>query len=135
MIEVTVRLPRSAVEQSLGATRARGSRLAVAQALLAGRRSRSTLLSGLRFAEPLWDMILEMYVAAAEGKHFKVLKLCAVSGGSVTTALRYLKQLEEEGYMVRQADEYDTRSLIVVMQPSLQKAVDEWLDRLAATIS
>jgi len=134
LIEVTVRLPRATVEQSLRATRAHGSRLGLAQALLAGRRSRSSLLKGLRFAEPLWDMILEIYVAAAGGRHFNVLKLCALSGGSVTTALRYIKQLESNGYLSRQADATDARSFIVVMQPALRSAVERWLDQLAETM-
>lgn len=132
MIEVVVRLPRTTIEQSFSASLKTGSRVALAHALLDGQRSRTSQLSGLRFSDPLWDMILEIYVAATQGRQFKVLELCAVSGSSTATALRYLKMLENNGYTTRHVDDSDTRSYIIVMQPSLRAAVDEWLERFEA---
>lgn len=133
LIDVVVRLPRKAIEETLLAAQAETkeldqSRLEAAKALLAGRRRRTKTFAGLRFYDPAWDMILELYVATREQRTLPVSQLCDLSGGSTTTALRHLEHMEALGYITRAEDPRDRRRLLVTMLAPLAKAADEWLD-------
>jgi DNA-binding MarR family transcriptional regulator len=136
LIEVVVRLPRATVERSLRVTNETDAlpRIAypsMAKAILASRSHRRQRFGGIRFGEPAWDMILELYVASARGHAPNVSKLCAAGGRSMTTGLRHLEELEAAGYVRRQANDGDARSNLVVIQPTLRQAVEAWLDDLA----
>lgn len=133
LIDVVVRLPRKAVEDTLlSAAAASGTladkRLGEARALLTGRRERGRCFKGVRFADPSWDMILELYVADVEAQPVAVSQLCGMSGGSMTTALRHIEQLEALGYIARSPDPEDRRRANVTMLPRLRAAVEQWLD-------
>ncbi|QQV79419.1 MarR family transcriptional regulator (plasmid) [Sphingomonas aliaeris] len=133
LIDVVVRLPRKAIEETLLAAHAVGGesdnrRLAAAKALLAGRRRRAKSFAGLRFYDPSWDMLLELYVATREQRVLPVSRLCELSGGSTTTALRHLEHMEALGYISRAEDPRDRRRLLVTMLDLLAKAADDWLD-------
>lgn len=133
LIDVVVRLPRKAVEESLLSAAAAGGtiadlRLGEAKAILAGRRRRTRCFSGARFLDPSWDMILELYVAQGEHRDIAVSQLCSLSGASMTTALRHIEQLEAVGYIERIPDPADRRRANVSMLPRLRNAAEEWLD-------
>lgn len=133
LIDVVVRLPRKAVQETLlSAAAASGTladrRLGEAKALLSGRRERGRCFKGVRFADPSWDMIIELYVAHGEAKPIAVSQLCGRSGGSMTTALRHIEQLEALGYIARTPDPEDRRRANVTMLPRLRSAVEHWLD-------
>jgi DNA-binding MarR family transcriptional regulator len=133
LIEVVVRLPRKAIEDSLLTARASSvdveeRRLLAAKAIQAGRQRRATRLAGVRFYDPSWDMILELYVATREQRVLAVSQLCSLSGGSTTTALRHLENIEALGYIHRDADPDDRRRLVVTMSALLEDALDKWLD-------
>ena len=140
LIDVVVRLPRKAIEDTLlslspSSQEPDRRRLGAAKALLAGRRRRKICFAGLRFYDPSWDMILELYVATREQRTLAVSQLCGLSGGSTTTALRHLEHLEALGYISRGPDPHDRRRLIVTMLPALSEASERWLDLQAATSS
>ena len=133
LIDVVMRIPRKAIEDTLLSMPAdtrdpSERRLAEARAVLAGRRRRTTHFNGVRFYDPSWDMILELYVAACEQRRIAVSQLCKLSGGSTTTALRHIEQLEALGYIVRQTDPDDGRRLIVGTLTPLLAASEHWLD-------
>ncbi len=133
LIDVVIRLPRKAIEDTLlsmplDAREPSGRRLAEARAVLAGRRRRKSHFSGIRFYDPSWDMILELYVATCEHRRIAVSQLCKLSGGSTTTALRHIEHLEALGYIVRQTDPDDGRRLIVGTLTPLLAASEQWLD-------
>lgn len=139
LIDVVVRLPRSAIEETIlarseGASAAAARRLAEAKALLTGSRRREACFPGLRLGDPTWDMILELYVASVEGRDLPVSHLCSLSGGSITTALRHIEQLEALGHVRRSADAADRRRVNVKLLPGLAEAVERWLDLQGAAL-
>lgn len=138
LIDVVVRLPRRAIEESLLAMPAAPEdtskrRLVAAKAILAGRNRRATCFGGVRFSDPSWDIILELYVANREHRALAVTQLCSLSGSSTTTALRHIENLEANRYVVRKPDPEDRRRIIVLMEPPLIDALERWLDLHSAS--
>lgn len=133
LIDVVVRIPRRAIEDTLlsapmSETELVDRRLGEAKAMLTGRRRRAACFTGVRFCDPSWDMILELYVSTRENRSLAVSQLCSLSGGSTTTALRHLENLEALGYLGRDLDPEDRRRAKVAMLPPLVEALEQWLD-------
>ena len=75
------------------------------------RRRPGEFLPAKLFADPAWDMLLELYQSDIAGIELSVSPLCAASGVPMTIALRWLCTLEEEGLVVRQQDRLDARRI------------------------
>ena len=65
------------------------------------------------FGEPAWDILLDLFIAAKEGKRLPVTSACIGAAVPSTTALRWLTVLEERGYVVRELDKADARRIFV----------------------
>ena len=70
---------------------------------------RSEFLGGDWFADPAWDILLDLTAAAAENKRVSVSSLCHASGVPPTTALRWISQMVDGGLLVRVDDPVDRR--------------------------
>ena len=134
LIELTVRLPRELAEAViLGvAPSARGPeqrRLALAKWLLTSRRRRAKAFQGVRFGEPNWDMILDLYIAEREGRRVDVSGMCLASGVAPTTALRYVDLLVADALIGKVADLEDGRRSFVTISNRLRSSIEDWLDQ------
>jgi len=124
LIDITVRLPRALMQRAMKPT----ERLAMATVILTDRRERRVMFPGVKFGEPSWDMMLELYVSHHTGGQFDISGLCAASGVPITTALRHIERLVASGYMVRKADVRDGRRTFLLAGAKMCDAVDAWLD-------
>jgi DNA-binding MarR family transcriptional regulator len=88
---------------------------ALARKLLRERRRRDQALGSGLFAEPAWDMLLELFVAHERGEHLKVASLCAAAGTSATAAYRWILVLEKRGHVVRIGDPEERRRMHVYL--------------------
>lgn len=68
--------------------------------------------SGL-FADPAWDMLLDLTAARVEHKRVSVTSLCIASGVPPTTALRWIGQMVEAGLFARVCDDADRRRAFI----------------------
>ena len=73
------------------------------------RRNRDRFFGNDLFADPAWDILLELYAAALAQYRVSVSNLCIAAAVPGTTALRWIKQLEDAGMIVRRADPTDGR--------------------------
>jgi DNA-binding transcriptional ArsR family regulator len=73
------------------------------------RRSRHCFLDDDLFSEPAWDILLDLFASAAEGRMISVTSSCIASGAPRTTAMRYLTELEDRGLVRRSGSELDGR--------------------------
>ena len=53
-----------------------------------------------QFREPTWDILLDLYLAAAKGRPVSVSSACIGSGAPQTTAIRHLAELTELYYNI-----------------------------------
>ena len=87
------------------------------RAVQAARRRRDALFSPDLFADPAWDMLLELFALHLEEKRVSVSSLCIAAYVPATTALRWVAKLEEEGLAVRSEDTTDGRRSWVELSP------------------
>lgn len=74
------------------------------------RRRRAEIFgSPSMFAEPGWDILLDLYIAAYAEKEVSVTSACIGASVPTTTALRWLKVLEDKELISRHEDPADHR--------------------------
>lgn len=91
------------------------------------RRRRTDKLGDQLFADPSWDMLLDLYVQGTEGIDVSVSSACHASGVPCTTALGHVTKLERRGLIVRCADNRDRRRTLLRLRPHAAAAVRQWL--------
>lgn len=65
------------------------------------------------FADPAWDMLLDLAAARSEHRRVSVTSLCIASGVPPTTALRWIGQMVEQGLFARVGDRTDRRRAFI----------------------
>lgn len=73
----------------------------LARRLLWQRRVRGEFFSAELLGEPAWDLLLCLYCARRESRTFTSSTACAYTAVAPTTALRWLRKLEDEGLVRR----------------------------------
>ena len=85
----------------------------IAMALYRLRRRRDRLFASQLFSEPTWDLLLDLLTAEKTGNRVSITSACIAAAAPTTTALRCLKQLEEQGVVYRERDARDGRRIYV----------------------
>ena len=80
------------------------------------------------FADPAWDMMLDLFIAEAEGRETPVMNLCLSSQVPETTTLRWVKTLEHAGIVIRRKDEHDQRRVLIRLSSEAAKSLAAYLD-------
>lgn len=88
------------------------------RAMIRARRLRSTYLPADLFADPAWDMLLDLLQAELVQHRVPVSSLCIAAAVPATTALRWIKSMTERGLLVRRDDPHDGRRVFIEMAPS-----------------
>lgn len=100
--------------------------------LLRGRRRRSAYFVADLFADPAWDIMLDLFEAELEQRRVSVTSACIASQVPPTTGLRWLQTLEQRGLVVRNGDPLDARRFFVELTPSARTALRRWFDEAFA---
>jgi DNA-binding MarR family transcriptional regulator len=93
-------------------------------AILKARRSRSRYFDAELFADPAWDILLELYATELRGCRISVSSLCIGAGVPATTALRWIRLLEGRGLVVRTDDPTDGRRVFVALSDEASNNMD-----------
>ncbi|MBO9669347.1 MAG: MarR family transcriptional regulator [Sphingobium sp.] len=96
------------------------------KALLRARRLREQFLPADLFADPAWDMILDLMAARLAGQRVSVSSLCIAAAVPPTTALRWIRQLTDRGVFSRIDDPADGRRVFIALTDSAADAVMAW---------
>lgn len=81
--------------------------------IIRARRLREDLFGEGLFADPAWDILLDLMAARIEGRPVAVSSLCIAAAVPATTALRWIKQLTAAGLLHRVADPDDGRRVFI----------------------
>ena len=93
------------------------------RAVIRARRLRSRFFSEELFADPAWDMLLDLLQAEIAQLRVPVSSLCIAASVPATTALRWIKTMTEQGLFVRRADPHDGRRVFVELAPAASDAM------------
>lgn len=91
--------------------------------IIRARRMRAHFFEEDLFADPAWDMMLDLLQAEIAQLRVPVSSLCIAAAVPATTALRWLKTLVQEGLFVRRADPHDGRRVFVELAPNTSEAL------------
>ena len=92
------------------------------------RRLRSRFLPAHLFADPSWEMLLDLYDADLATTPVSVTTLSNSSALPLTTALRRLDVLEQEGLVSRFQDPTDRRKTLVRLTGEGRAAMERFFD-------
>jgi hypothetical protein len=85
------------------------------------------------FADPAWDMLLDLTAARAEHARVSVTSLCIASGVPPTTALRWIGQMTEAGLFERVEDEADRRRAFIALTDGAADAMARYFAEIGRT--
>lgn len=106
-------------------------RCAAARTWITVRRLRDRIMGGELFADPAWDMLLDLYTKRHSGHPISISSLCIASQAPPTTALRWIARLEAAGCIVRRADPHDKRRVYAELTAETVAQLDAVLDGFA----
>lgn len=106
---------------------------AIVRDLLRARRLRDQFFGGELFADPAWDMILDLMAARLSGERVSVSSLCIAAAVPPTTALRWIRHLTQAGILERRPDTQDGRRVFIALSEKTASAVHRWYASSFAT--
>lgn len=96
------------------------------------RQMRARFFEGELFADPAWDMLLDLTAARAEHKRVSVTSLCIASGVPPTTALRWITQMTGTGLFCRAEDATDRRRAFIALSDSAAEGMARYFAEVSS---
>lgn len=97
------------------------------RAHIKARRLRERFFDSALFADPAWDILLDLAAARLEGRPVSVSSLCIAASVPTTTGLRWIKALVDRGLLERQSDREDARRAFISLAPTTARRMEECL--------
>jgi DNA-binding MarR family transcriptional regulator len=97
------------------------------RAIIRLRRLRDRFFRSDLFADPAWDMLLDLMAARLDGMRVAVSSLCIAAAVPPTTALRWIKTMSDNGMFVRVADPEDGRRVFIELSDSAASGLTAYL--------
>jgi Fic family protein len=100
--------------------------LEAAREIYDARRTRERIFGPGLFADPSWDILLDLFISKREGRKVTISSACIAASAPTTTATRHISHLVQVGLVVRVPHPSDARSAYL----ELSAAGDTKLSRL-----
>jgi len=97
--------------------------------IIKARRGRDETFDAGLFADPAWDILLELYGAALRQHRMSVSSVCAASAVPATTALRWIDKLDHIGLITRTPDTFDGRRIWVALTKRATRSMDSYIEQ------
>jgi hypothetical protein len=81
--------------------------------IVRGRRIRNRIFPAVAFADPAWDILLDLTLARIEGNNISISSAAIGASVPTSTALRWLKHLMNSGMIERVNDPSDKRRIFI----------------------
>ena len=104
----------------------------IVRSVIRARRLRSRFFAEELFADPAWDMLLDLLQAELAQHRVPVSSLCIAAAVPATTALRWIKSMTDSGLFLRRADPHDGRRVFVELSPGASEAMRRYFGELGA---
>lgn len=96
--------------------------------VIRARRMRAAYLPAELFADPAWDMLLDLFAAELEHRRVSVSSLCIAAAVPGTTALRWIGSMVETKLFERYADPHDRRRAFISLSGTAREGMQRYFD-------
>ena len=107
----------------------------VVRQVIRARRLRTRFFEEDLFADPAWDMLLDLLQAEIAQLRVPVSSLCIAAAVPATTALRWLKTMTDKGIFLRRADPHDGRRVFVELAPEASLAMRRYFAEVGQAVA
>ena len=101
--------------------------LAMIRQIIKSRQQREQYLDATLFADPAWDILLDLTAARLDGQTVPVSSACIAAQVPMSTGLRWVRQLVEAGLIRRWTDPSDRRRDLVELTDAAHQAMMDYL--------
>ena len=103
--------------------------------VIRARRLRARFFDEELFADPAWDMLLDLLQAEIAQHRVPVSSLCIAAAVPATTALRWIKTMTDSGLFQRRADPHDGRRVFIELAPQASVAMRRYFAEVGAQVA
>ena len=114
-------------EQPVRTVRDRRESARLLRAIIRRRRARAQFFPADLFADPAWDILLDLAAARHEATRVSISSLCIAAAVPTTTALRWIKGMTAAGVLEREDDPEDGRRSFIRLSDRTAAAMDNYL--------
>ena len=100
---------------------------ATLRAIIGARSLRNRFFPSQIFADPAWDILLDLARAKLEGQQVSVSSVCIAASVPMSTALRWVKQMTDANLLRRWTDPKDRRRDLIALTESTADRMREYL--------
>jgi DNA-binding MarR family transcriptional regulator len=101
--------------------------------VIRARRLRARYFDEELFADPAWDMLLDLLQAEIAQHRVPVSSLCIAAAVPPTTALRWIKTMTDAGLFKRRADPHDGRRVFIELSREASEAMRRYFGEVGRT--
>ena len=94
------------------------------------RRLRQKFFGYELFADPAWDMLLQLFLAEISQRRVSVTALTIAANVPATTALRWIKTMADAAIIRRRPDPTDARRVFVELSEKASEAMEGYFEEL-----
>jgi DNA-binding MarR family transcriptional regulator len=103
--------------------------------VIRARRLRARYFEEELFADPAWDMLLDLLQAEIAQHRVPVSSLCIAAAVPATTALRWIKTMTDVGLFKRRADPHDGRRVFVELSQDASEALRRYFGEVGKAVA
>ncbi len=100
---------------------------ATLRTIIASRGLRGRFFPSELFADPAWDILLDLTRAKLEGQQVSVSSVCIAASVPMSTALRWVRQMTDSGLLRRWTDPKDRRRDLIALTDTTAAHMRDYL--------
>lgn len=108
---------------------------ATLRAIIASRSLRNRFFPSQLFADPAWDILLDLTRARLDGQQVSVSSVCIAASVPMSTALRWVRQMTDAGLLRRWTDPKDRRRDLIALTDATSAHMRDYLTAVNASLS
>jgi len=97
------------------------------------RRKRDAMFGPVIFADPEWDILLDLFVQGGIDRRVSMSSLCIAASVPTTTAMRSINAMIQQGVLAKSRDEGDARRVLIELTEETRAKMRTWLLGVALT--
>lgn len=103
----------------------------LAQSICHWRRKRDAMFDPVIFADPEWDVLLDLFAQSGFDRQVSMSSLCIAASVPTTTAMRCINAMIEQGVLAKSRDAADARRVLIALTEDTRAKMRTWLSGVA----